>query len=112
MDLRWQVILRGAAEKEFKALPEDEKRDILSVLESMEDGDSPADAQELRRNANTFRAYFFHGHYRIIWKVYPRSRRIIVTRLRPRPTAYSGIEDDLPKKKKGDRDRAGAGDSD
>ena len=46
----------------------------------------------LRRTKDYYRVYTHRAKYRIIYRVLPGKRTILIERIRPRRTAYSGLE--------------------
>jgi mRNA-degrading endonuclease RelE of RelBE toxin-antitoxin system len=86
----WTVELRPAARK-YRELDEGPKRDAAELLADLEEDPTLVPAIELRANPGTWRVRFHHDRYRMIYRVARAQKRIIVTRIHPRPTAYEGM---------------------
>ena len=45
----------------------------------------------LRGYTNLYRVRFWHGRFRMVYHVSEKQRKVVVTRVRPRGTAYIGM---------------------
>ena len=88
--MHWQVVLHRRAQRELDELPDHLREETLSIIDGFEEGVFPPDVLLLHGEPKTYRAYF-GKNFRVVWQAYPHSRRIVVSRLRPRATAYKGF---------------------
>jgi mRNA-degrading endonuclease RelE of RelBE toxin-antitoxin system len=89
---RWKVELDSAARKDLRELAEGPQQAAIDLLEDLAEDPAGAGAVEMRGKPNTWRVRF-HGNYRLIYRESRTQNRIIVLRIRPRETAYEGMED-------------------
>jgi mRNA-degrading endonuclease RelE of RelBE toxin-antitoxin system len=87
----WTVKKRKAADRELASLPRQLREEADSVLDELaEDGPAIFGAIEMRGNPNTWRVRF-GGGFRIVYRVFEKQRKILVTRIGPRGTVYKGL---------------------
>jgi mRNA-degrading endonuclease RelE of RelBE toxin-antitoxin system len=90
---RWTVDLLPAAQKELARLENGPLQEAVSILEDMrENGPEFIPAIELRANPATWRARIHHDRFRMLYQVSRTKKRIVVIRIRPRPSAYEGLK--------------------
>jgi mRNA-degrading endonuclease RelE of RelBE toxin-antitoxin system len=91
----WTVEFTASARREFKSLGAREKASAGECILELADDPFPPGAIPLRSYKNLYRVRFYHGHYRLIYAVYEKQQKVIVTRVRPRGTAYIGMRDEI-----------------
>jgi len=88
----WTVKLSPAARRQYRQLEDGPKSAAKELLEDLEaEGPAHIQAIELRANPDTWRARFHHERNRMIYQVSPTRRLILVTRIKPRSSAYEGM---------------------
>lgn len=94
--MRWKVGVSGsrAIMRSLARAGEDATiEDILSLFGEFYEGDfCPAGCIPLVRHPGYYRCRLVGGNYRMVYRVSPKQRSIYVTRIRPRATAYEGLE--------------------
>ena len=77
---------------EIASLPDAAKRDASELIRALYE--SPIDLADtvLAGQNKIYAARFCRGRYRLIYRISPKRRRVIVLRARPRATAYEGLE--------------------
>jgi mRNA-degrading endonuclease RelE of RelBE toxin-antitoxin system len=88
----WKVDLKPVARRELRLLEEGPKRDASELLQDLGEDPFSVPAIALRSHPpDTMRARFHHDRYRMIYQISKPERRVVVSRIRPRPTAYRGM---------------------
>jgi mRNA-degrading endonuclease RelE of RelBE toxin-antitoxin system len=95
MDSSWTVEFTASARREFKLLGGPEKESAVECLLELADEPFPPGSIALRGYRNLYRIRFYRGRYRLIYAVYRKPQKVIVTRVRSRGTAYIGMRDEL-----------------
>ena len=90
MPRRYRVILTDEAEAERSSLSPHPKREIKQELRKLNEGTDRPNVKPLEGVANTWRVRV--NRLRIVFELDEDERIIRVTRIRPRPIAYEGIE--------------------
>jgi mRNA-degrading endonuclease RelE of RelBE toxin-antitoxin system len=72
-----------------------EKESAVDCILELADNPFPPGAIALRGYRNLYRIRFYRGRYRLIYAVYEKQQKVVVTRVRPRGTAYIGMRDEL-----------------
>jgi mRNA-degrading endonuclease RelE of RelBE toxin-antitoxin system len=89
----WTVDLHPIAEKELQALDEGPKAAAFELIADLRElGPVLVPSIRIRAYHATWRARFHHDRYRMVYQVSPTRKRIFVTRIKPRPTAYDGMK--------------------
>jgi mRNA-degrading endonuclease RelE of RelBE toxin-antitoxin system len=89
----WTVELTAKARREYRLLDEGTKQAAVELLQDLaEEGPLMIPAIELRGNPDTWRVRFNGERYRMLYMVSRSRKRILVIRIRPRPTAYDGMK--------------------
>ena len=88
----WRVILSKTARRDFRQLEDGPKQAATELLEDLAEDPALTPASELRGYAGYFKARFHHDLYRMVYQIAKNQRRILVTRIRPRPIAYQGMK--------------------
>ena len=88
----WSLELRPSARKDLRQLEDGPRQAAIDLLEDLAEDPTLVPAIELRASPQIWRARF-HGDYRMIYQIAKAAKRIIVKRIRPRPTAYKGMKD-------------------
>ena len=97
MATEWNVEFRAVARRDFKKLDEDVQQDAAQSIADLIEDPYPRDCIELENQPGLFRIYFFKNQYRIVYSVSQKQRKLIVERIRPRGTAYIGLEKKKPR---------------
>jgi mRNA-degrading endonuclease RelE of RelBE toxin-antitoxin system len=87
----WSVEFTRAARREFKLLAPPEKESASELILELAENPFPFDAVPLRGYQGLYRIRFHQGRFRLIYYVSQKQRKMVVTRLRPRGTAYIGF---------------------
>ena len=90
MPRRYRVVLTDAAEAERRSLSPHPKREIKQELRKLNEGTDRPNVKRLEGVANMWTVRV--NRLRIVFELDEAERTIRVTRIRPRPTAYEGIE--------------------
>ena len=90
MPRRYRVVLTDAAEAERHSLSPHPKREIKQELRKLNEGTDRPNVKRLEGVANMWTVRV--NRLRIVFEIDEAARTIRVTRIRPRPTAYEGIE--------------------
>ena len=90
MPRRYRVILTDAAEAERNSLSPHPKREIKKELRKLNDGTDRPNVKPLEGVPDTWTVRV--NRLRIVFELYRQAQIIQVIRIRPRPTAYEGIE--------------------
>jgi len=88
----WTVELSKSAQRELRQLEDGPQRSAEDLLKDLAEDPAVIPAIELRGKRDTWRVRFHNDRYRMIYQVSKARKRIIVTRIRPRPTAYEGMK--------------------
>jgi mRNA-degrading endonuclease RelE of RelBE toxin-antitoxin system len=88
----WTVELRKSAQNELRQLEDGPQRSATQLLKDLAEDPTLTPAIELRGKPGTWRARFHNDRYRMIYKVSRGRKHILVTRIRPRSTAYEGMK--------------------
>jgi mRNA-degrading endonuclease RelE of RelBE toxin-antitoxin system len=87
----WTVEFTASARREFKLLSSPEKASASEFLLELAEDPFPFDAVPLRGYQGLYRVRVHQGRLRLIYHVSQKQRKIVITRLRPRGTAYIGF---------------------
>ena len=90
MPRRYRVILTDAAEAERHSLSPHPKREIKQELRKLNEGTDRPNVKPLEGVPDTWTVRV--NRLRIVFELDEAERTIRVIRIRPRPTAYEGIE--------------------
>ena len=90
MPQRYRVTLTDAAEAERSSLSPHPKREIKQELRKLNEGTDRPNVKLLEGVPNTWTVRV--NRLRIVFELEDDARIIRVIRIRPRPTAYEGIE--------------------
>ena len=90
MPQRYRVILTDQAQAERRALSPRPRRDVKQELRKLNEGTDRPNVKRLEGVQNTWTVRV--NRLRIIFELDEAEQIIRVTRIRPRPTAYEGIE--------------------
>jgi mRNA-degrading endonuclease RelE of RelBE toxin-antitoxin system len=87
----WSLELKPSARRDLRQLEDGPRQAAIDLLKDLAEDPASVPAIELRANPQTWRARF-HQDYRMIYQIAAGAKRIIVKRIRPRPTAYKGMK--------------------
>ena len=90
MPRRYRVILTDAAEAEHRSLSPHPRREIKKELRKLNEGTDRPNVKSLEGVPDTWTVRV--NRLRIVFELEDDARIIRVIRIRPRPTAYEGIE--------------------
>ena len=88
----WTVDLTGIARRDLRKLEEGPQQAAIELLQDLNEGPELGGAIELRSNPDVWRVRFHSDQYRMLYQVSRKRNRILVTRIRPRSTAYKGMK--------------------
>jgi len=83
------VVSRSAL-TELAKLEDTIKDEAVEAINELREDPFPPDAIPLRGSVNRYRIKFYRNRYRIVYQVSVKQHRVIVTRVRPRSSAYLG----------------------
>jgi mRNA-degrading endonuclease RelE of RelBE toxin-antitoxin system len=87
----WTVERTTEAEKQFNDLSRSLKQSANDILDELaEDGPAIFGAIQMRNSPNSWRVRL-DGGLRIVYKVFEKQRKILVTRIGPRSSVYKGL---------------------
>lgn len=89
----WRVSIRPSADHEIDELDDSVRREAIAVITDLKDDPFPSGSLLLRGYRDLYRIRFYRDQFRIVYSVSPRSRRIIIERVRRRGNAYVGLRD-------------------
>jgi len=92
----WSVRLTAEAQSGLDELLEQESeecyRDGLQAIGDLVENPTPAGSVRMRKAKDYYRLYICHRRWRVIYRVFFSQRSILVHRVGPRPTVYSGFD--------------------
>jgi mRNA-degrading endonuclease RelE of RelBE toxin-antitoxin system len=88
----WTVELSKSAEKEFRPLPDGPQAEAAALVADLAEDPGLVPAVELRANPPIWRARFHQDRYRMIYQITKKTQRVLIKRIRLRPTAYEGMK--------------------
>jgi mRNA-degrading endonuclease RelE of RelBE toxin-antitoxin system len=90
VNTHWEIEITGTARRELDQLPDATYQELLAEILSLEEDPFPEGHIPLRGVPDFYRIKAGRGRYRIIYKLLPRQRRILIVNVRLRGWAYSG----------------------
>jgi mRNA-degrading endonuclease RelE of RelBE toxin-antitoxin system len=90
--MTWNVEVKPSAAKEIRALPDAAKHDAGELIRALYESPIELADTVLEGQDNLYAARFCRGRYRLVYRVSPKQRRVVVLRARPREAAYEGLE--------------------
>lgn len=87
----WLVGFLPRGERDFDALPERVRREVVDLLEALADDPDAVLPEGLRGMKDTFKLRVGDSAYRIIFVINRRRRQVWVVRVANRDTVYSGL---------------------
>ena len=94
----WNVRIPPGVRRQLRQLDEDVRLEALRTIEELSEDPFPFDALSMEGYADRRRIRFSFGRFRVVYRVKPRSRTIVITRVGPRETVYLGMLKPGPKK--------------
>jgi mRNA-degrading endonuclease RelE of RelBE toxin-antitoxin system len=88
----WQVELTPSARRELRHLEDGPRQAALELIADLAEDPALVPAIELDANPNNWRARFHHDRCRMVYQISSSRKHILVTRIRPRPTAYESMK--------------------
>ena len=93
---QWQIEFLAAAQRELDQLADaagdDAYDEILRDILDLEENPLPPGSVHLRGTKDFYRIYTYRSMYRVVYRVLFGKRKVLVERIRPRPSAYSGLD--------------------
>ncbi len=91
MASRWSVLLEPRAAIELNAIEDrDTWEDALALLGELTEGPAASACIPLERYQGYWRGRIA-GNFRVVYRVSDKQKRIVITRVRHRSTAYEGL---------------------
>lgn len=90
--MSWSVKFTKSSDAEIDGLPENVRQEAYEAIADVGEDPYLDGSIELDGYPGHRRIHFYRGRYRIVYMVSEKQRRVIVTRIRPRGTAYIGYE--------------------
>jgi mRNA-degrading endonuclease RelE of RelBE toxin-antitoxin system len=87
----WAVEPDPRARREIGELRDPARREARHLLEDLHDFPLELADTILEGHEGLYAARSYRGRYRMLYRVSPKQRRVIVLRVRPRETAYEGL---------------------
>ena len=81
-----------SADRDLRRLDDGPQRDAIELIDDLSEDPSLVSAIELRGHPGIWRVRFHHDRCRMIYQITKSQRRILVMRIRYRPTAYEGMK--------------------
>jgi mRNA-degrading endonuclease RelE of RelBE toxin-antitoxin system len=92
----WKIEILTTAQRELDQIADtlgnDVRKEILEDILDLQDDPRPAGSVHLRGTKDFYRIYTYRSMYRIVYRVLFGKRTVLVERIRPRPSAYSGLD--------------------
>jgi len=88
----WDVEVTPAARKQIAQLPDAARLDAIDLLRLVRETPLELAGTMLQGFEGLYAARFYRGRYRMLYRVSPKQQRVIVLRVRPRESAYEGLE--------------------
>ena len=90
----WDVEIKASAGKQLRTLPGPEREEALDLVTNLEEDPFLSGAERLRNYNNRHKIRFGRGErYRLLYDIYPASRKVIVGVIELRsPDTYSGMD--------------------
>lgn len=88
----WTLRIQPRAKRELNRLDTGPRTAATELLQDLEEDPAQVPALEMRGMPGTWRARFHHDAYRMIYQISKAEKRVIVTAIRPRSTAYDGLK--------------------
>jgi mRNA-degrading endonuclease RelE of RelBE toxin-antitoxin system len=88
----WDVEVRPAARKQLTQLASAAKLEATHLLRLLRESPIELADTVLKGHKDLYAARFYRGRYRMLYRISPKQRRVIVLRVRLRETAYEGLE--------------------
>ena len=93
MNGSWTIRLSKRATREFRSLDEDVQDAAQGLMEELEcDGPAVDGAIPIEAYENTWRARFYADRFRMVYQASPTRKTIVVIRIGPRGTVYTGMK--------------------
>jgi mRNA-degrading endonuclease RelE of RelBE toxin-antitoxin system len=88
----WRVDFALSARREFHELDDRAKAEAKKAIADLAEDPFPDESIQLRANPGFYRIRFYRDAYRIVYSVSEKQRKVIIQRVRPRRSAYYGLE--------------------
>jgi mRNA-degrading endonuclease RelE of RelBE toxin-antitoxin system len=99
----WRVVIPSQAIRQVADLPEAVRLEVKDILADLAENPEPEFARRLRKNRDIWRIRFYEVQhptsgrpiplYRLIYRTYPASRKIVLLRIARRDDeTYSGLD--------------------
>ena len=89
--MSWTVRVPHSVQRELDELRDSVWREALAAIADLQEDPFPDGSIPLRGCTDLYRIKFYRDAYRIVYQVSRKQRRVILTRVRPRGTAYQGL---------------------
>jgi len=94
----WNVRILPGAHRQLRNLDEDVKLEAFRAITELREDPLPFDSTPMGGYGDCYRVPFSGGRYRIVYRVKPRSKMVIVGAVGRRDTVYLGMLKPGPKK--------------
>ena len=92
MDIaEWKVEILPSAQKDLDGLDDRVRFEAMKTILDLADDPFPAGFIPMEGFVDLYRIKFYSEQFRIVYQVQERRRKVIVTRVGPRGTIYSGL---------------------
>ena len=92
----WQIDIQRGAKRDLdqlaKELGDVAYDQILEDILDLQEDPLPPGHVRLKGTRDSYRIYTYRSLYRIVYRVLSGKRRILIDRIRPRGSAYSGLD--------------------
>jgi len=88
----WRVDFALSARREFQQLDDLAKAEAKKAIADLAEDPFPDESIPLRGNPGFYRIRFYRDAYRIVYSVSEKQGKVIIQRVRPRRSAYYGLE--------------------
>jgi mRNA-degrading endonuclease RelE of RelBE toxin-antitoxin system len=90
--MKWRLEIPPGVKKELDALPDRVWLEAMEMIAAIDEDPFLSGAEALRGHTDVYRIYFYRNRYRVVYLVSKKQYRIVLWRVRPRGTAYIGLE--------------------
>ena len=94
----WNVQILPGVRRQLHQPDEDVRLEAVRTIKELSEDPFPFDALSMEGYADWYRVRFSRDRYRLIYRVKPRSRTIVITRVGRRDTVCLGMLKPGPKK--------------
>jgi mRNA interferase RelE/StbE len=84
--VNFEILFKSSAAKEFRNLPQDIKKRVITKIDLLSSNPFPKDVKKLKGKNDYYRLRI--GYYRIVYELNQNDKIIMITRIRHRRDVY------------------------